>query len=272
MDRNIRTLCALLALSLILSYSPEPTSRPKLMRRIIEPAVMGVGRPIQKLMWLAGSQTGAALSHLAGSRDRASNDLRAENARLKQELGRLRRVDAENKRLRRLLEFREQAPERWIGARVIGRSPNSWFWQMTIDQGGRAGVAEGAPVCAAEGLVGQVIRVGRSAADVQLITDWDSGVGAIDPSTGAVGIVKGRGEPELLLTYLTPGSEVHKGDTIETSGLGGVYPPRQRIGRVTSVSRDRYSVAISASIEPAADFRRLAEVLILVPGPRKPGG
>ena len=264
-DRNMQTLGALLVLSLIVSYSPHG-GRPPIMAGIAEPVVLAATRPLQKAMWLGKTFLVVGFPKMISRRGGDVEQLRSENARLRRELRRLQSVDAENERLRRLLEFRQSAPGKWTAAHVSGRSPSTWLWQMAIDRGSQDGVRISDAVCVPDGLIGQVVRVDRGSADVLLITDWDSGVGAVDTLSGAVGIIKGRGEPNLLFTYMAEGSEIHKGDIIETSGLGGVFPAGQQIGTVIEVHRDRYSTALSATVEPSADFRRLSEVLVHRPG------
>lgn len=54
------------------------------------------------------------------------------------------------------------------------------------------------------------------------------------------------------------------GDTIETSGLGGIYPKGITIGTVKEIRRKTSDMNRYAIIEPAVDFKRLEEVFVLI--------
>ncbi|MDQ7819409.1 MAG: rod shape-determining protein MreC [Armatimonadota bacterium] len=198
--------------------------------------------------------------------------VRAENARLREELDRitreaaaLREQAAAARRLEDLLGFRNQMAHRAVAARVVARDPLRWYGTVVVDRGSRDGVRRNAPVVTARGVVGRVMEVTPTAARVLLVADSRSAVGALVQRTRDLGVVEGRGEWVLHLRYLSRASQVLPGDLVVTSGLGGVFPRGLVIGQIRRVVRQEGELLLEAEVEPAAALDRVEEVLILVP-------
>ena len=92
----------------------------------------------------------------------------AENVRLRREVAslalardELARLEEENERLRRALDYSESARGAWFAAGVLARSSALAAGRHVLraDKGSLAGVAEGAVVSVPEGLVGRVVSV-----------------------------------------------------------------------------------------------------------------
>ena len=58
--------------------------------------------------------------------------------------------------------------------------------------------------------------------------------------------------------------DIKVGDGIITSGLGGVFPKGLVVGYVRSVQRERSGLFQTVEVEPAVDFSRLEEVLVVL--------
>lgn len=196
-----------------------------------------------------------------------------ENERLQEKIARLeqalwleRDVVASYRRLSGVLELAEQLPYEPIVAEVIGLDASAWFRTITVNQGKNRGVELNAPVVAAGGLVGRVISVGPTVAQIQLLTDRECSVGAVLTRTRIRGIVTGSGEQEspsgLALTYVSNLEDVEAGDPIVTSGIDGIYHKGIAIGRVGTVRNGPRLFKI-ITVEPDATLDRLEEVFIL---------
>lgn len=187
-------------------------------------------------------------------------------ARLEQALWVERDVVASYRRLSGVLELAEQLPYEPIVAEVIGLDASAWFRTITVNQGTNRGVELNAPVVAAGGLVGRVISVGPTVAQIQLLTDRDCSVGALLTRTRIRGMVTGSGEQEspsgLALTYVSNLEDVEEGDPIVTSGIDGIYHKGIAIGRVSTVRNGPRLFKI-ITVEPDATLDRLEEVFIL---------
>jgi rod shape-determining protein MreC len=189
----------------------------------------------------------------------------------KREVARLKEVELENERLRRLLAFRPQVEGDVITARVIGADALGLSRSLAIDRGTSDGVHKGAAVLAPEGVVGEVLLAGRHAARVLLIIDHNSGVDGIVQRTRARGIVEGvlGGGCGLKFVKRTEGLEV--GDLVVTSGMDRIFPKGLPIGHIVAIDKRGQSLFQYATVEPTVDFARLEEVLVVrVPPIRLP--
>lgn len=194
--------------------------------------------------------------------------LTEENARLKQENESLRLQAAEAARLRAEIGLVHTEKKPPIAGEVVGWLPNPHFESLIVARGTRDGVHEKMVVRNADGLIGQVIAVGPNTCEVMLLSDLNSGVGALvrrDGKTQGVGIVQGLGRgvpPELQ--DLRRETDVRPGDSVVTSGNGNVFPPDIPIGVITEVRSVDAHFLKTARITPFVPHPgALREVLIL---------
>lgn len=221
----------------------------------------------------AGFSGGAAAA-------RERDALRAELARARTALLELDALRAENARLAAALSLCAARP-RLVPAEVVSDGGGAGWWRsVRLSRGRDAGIVPGCPVLCAEGLVGRVTDATASTADVLLLPDANSQVACVvtNRTGGARGILRGGGvarsgtalemlhvvEP-LAADYLGKDLELHPGDRVVTSGLGGVFPAGIPIGVVGEVSLDSTRLFQRATVAPYADFASLDLVFALVP-------
>lgn len=205
-------------------------------------------------------------------------DLPGENARLRKENEKLRQLAIENEelrqenaRLRELLDLRQRPPgfaaEGGLVAAVIGRLPERWYDEIVVDRGAADGVVRGMPVVTADGLVGRVSQVMPHQAVVLLLTNPDSGVGALvqRETSRSYGIVLGAAgtQSRSRMTFFSRDADAVPGDIVVTSGLGGQFPKGIPVGTVTRVDRSQDGLVETAELQPAADLNRLEWVLLV---------
>jgi rod shape-determining protein MreC len=133
---------------------------------------------------------------------------------------------------------------------------------VVIDKGQHDGLIEGLPVVVAEGVVGRIIKCAARQSRVMLITDASSAAAALVQSSRARAICRGEGDG-LSLEFLQQQEEIAIGDTIITSGTGGIFPKGLVLGRATNIKNSGYGLFQTVQIRPAVDFSRLEEVLVL---------
>lgn len=207
--------------------------------------------------------------------------LARENVQLRQQLVRNELAAAENERLRALLRFRSRPsfPDGYVGvaAAVISRPAGAYAQSIVVAAGSKDGVREDDPVVTEDGLVGRVTRVAGRQARVMLLTDDQSAVSALDPSTKATGIVRRGQSPRatLRLDRVPKEQRIRPGDTIVTAGwrsprLSSLYPRGIPIGSVTSVGQTDTYPYKQVQVQPFADFAALDAVLVLVEKDRVP--
>jgi rod shape-determining protein MreC len=169
----------------------------------------------------------------------------------------------EKERLRKLLEFRDQAALPVTGARIIGFDFSIWFKCAFLDKGANDGIKLGMPVINAAGIVGRLVECYPNYSKVLLLIDRSSAVDAIDQRNRLRGVLEGIGSNRCFLRFVHKNQDVQVGDIILASGLGGVYPQGMILGSVVAVDKKVPGIFQEIEVEPAVDFTRLEEVLIV---------
>lgn len=169
---------------------------------------------------------------------------------------------------------------RTIPAQVIARSGVSNFqWTITIDHGSDQGVGVDMPVVTGDAgaarLVGKVVAVTPNSATVQLVIDRDFAVAGVLPTSNEAGMVEGRGEEDLRMDLIGPGTKVSETEPepvftlgYEIEGQAGLYPENLLIGTVSRAFSEPDSVETYVTVRPAVDFSILQYVLVLARGDR----
>lgn len=145
----------------------------------------------------------------------------------------------ENAELKRLLGVVEPARER-VGVFAISGSSTGAYVSYALISGGRSeGVAPGQPVRAVAGLIGRTVEVGKNTSRVMLLTDVSSRVPVRVARTGLPALLMGKNMPLLDLDLSGPSNaEVRVGDTLVTSGDGGLFPPGLPVATIVRISGD----------------------------------
>ena len=161
-----------------------------------------------------------------------------------------------------------------VPARVIARSPSSWYQTFQINKGSSDGVRVDQPVVNSAGLVGKVKEVSDGNAVVMLLTDPEFGVsarsltsgepGSVHPAVGAAG--------DLRFELVPNAKEVRRGERIITAGtstsaqvsdLESLYPRAIPIGTVKRIETGEGELDRVIHVEPAADLHSLDLVEVL---------
>ena len=172
----------------------------------------------------------------------------------------------ENIRLKRMLGFDLQLPYKLIPAEVIGLKPGLMSKSIIINAGTDKGINQNMPVVTADGIVGKTIEVAANTAVVQLLIDHNCKVSVIDQNTRAMGIIRWQGGKYLELGDVPVESEVAVGDTIISSGLGGIFPPSLLVGTVVYAQDKEGMLFKDIKIKPSVNFGSLEEVFIAIYG------
>jgi rod shape-determining protein MreC len=199
-----------------------------------------------------------------------------ENKQLKTRVDKLVSLEAQvqqlskdNKELRDVLgEEKNLSDFKPLPASVIGRNPDRWHEMIIIDKGKKDGIKQNMAVMTAKGLIGKVKSVNQFSSTVQLLSALDpkNRISAfVQGEANAYGLVEGYDkEKKLLLVKRIPyDAKVKKGQTVITSGLGGVFPQGLLIGKVIDVKPDQYGLNQTAYVKPGADFYDIQKVLVI---------
>ena len=217
-------------------------------------------------------------------------DVIKERDRLKQELAESRSqirftssLVRENAELRKLLDFRESSGFRTVPCEVVARDDGCGWWQtIRLNRGRSSGIAENMAVITPAGLVGKTIEVSGETCDVLLLSDRSFKVSVRFEQEGSFGILRGggislQGEHEFdvlcaagapQVDYLRNDLQIRQGETVVTSGLGGVFPGGLVVGRVRRVYADETGLYRHVEVDSACDLARLDKVLVVWGGRR----
>src|SRR6185312_10044738 len=108
-----------------------------------------------------------------------------------QRVHKLEAYEDENRRLRRLLQMRENVRGDVVSGIVIGKDTNPLFRIARISVDKERDLPPNLPVLSADGVVGTTIKGGKDTVDVRLVIDAETGVDVVVQRTGARGFVKG---------------------------------------------------------------------------------
>lgn len=233
---------------------------------LFAPLMAAVNKPIQGISGYIETASGLAA-------------LQAENTRLQQENARLRewyqialQFQAKNESLEKLLNVAVEPQNKFVTARVIADSGNTYVKTMLVMAGRKHGVDKGQAVLSGDGLVGRTIEVGERTARVLLLTDINARVPVFIGAENTRAILSGTNSNTPLLAHLPPDAQIQPGERVVTSGHGGIFPYGMPVGEVIALEDGRLAVSMYA------DMDRMIHVRIvernddpnLIQGPRLP--
>src|SRR5215467_8112816 len=191
-----------------------------------------------------------------------NRDLKAQIEQLRLEQVRLHEDAQQARRLQALFNFKEQYVSKTVAAQVIGSGGSEQSRVVYIDKGESDGIRQDMAVITVQGIVGKVLKVFRSSAQVLLIDDQSSGVGAILEKSRLQGIVRGTPAGEVVLERVMSDETVQAGENVMTSGGDRIFPKGLPVGTVTKVSPGS-DLFLNIRLRPAANLNKLEEVLIV---------
>jgi len=202
---------------------------------------------------------------------RSRSELITENQQLQQQLFLLRsdllrmaELSQENRRLRELLGSPVTQDSRKLVARILSVDSDPFVYQVVIDKGIEHHVYEGQPVVNDQGVIGQVVSVGKTSSRVLLITDVSHALPVRVLRNDLRAIASGTGNiNELNLKNLPRNVDIKEGDILVTSGMGGHFPEGYPVAKVTRFTNEEQSPFAEIKAEPLATLDRLRYVLLL---------
>lgn len=193
-------------------------------------------------------------------------NLRTQQLVLKTELQKLISLEAENTRLRELLQSSRRVGQQMLVAEILAVDLDPFTRQVVINKGADYNVFRGQPILDSDGVMGQVIHVGPISSTAMLITDANHSIPVQVLRNGLRSIAVGTTNQNALeLPYLANNADIEVGDVLVTSGLGGRFPTGYPAARVVSVEKDMRQSYAKVIAEPSAHLDRAREVLLIFP-------
>jgi rod shape-determining protein MreC len=225
--------------------------------------------PLQWLVDLPGTTGAWFRESLATRRDLQEQNagLRTQQLVLNTQLQKLEALEAENMRLRALLDSSFQVGKRpMLIAELLSVDMDPYRHQIEINKGSLDHLFEGQPLLDSQGVMGQLIHVGPFTATAMLITDPSHAIPVQINRTGLRTIALGTGSIDRLeLPHIPTNADVRVGDLLVSSGLGGRFPPGYPVAEVVSVEQDPGNTFSTVVARPRANLDRSREVLLVWP-------
>lgn len=235
----------------------------------IENIFSSVVMPVQNgITYLKNKITGnntffAEISNL----QQENEELKKKNSELETSLRELEIVKSENATMKEYLELSEEYGNyKTKAAYIISKDISNYSNIFIINVGSRDGIENNMTVISEKGLVGHVISVTDKTAKVQTIIDTASTVSATLSSSRDNIICKGTIEEKGMLkaSYIPTTANLVVGDTIETSGMGGIFPKGIKVGTIKNIKNKKNIVDRIAIVEPAVNFDKVETVLVII--------
>ncbi len=206
-----------------------------------------------------------------GDTTTSRKDLRLENSRLQVErlltqarLLRYAALEAENSRLRTILEATSRVRDRVRIAEIMSVSSDPYRHVLVVDKGTNDGVFDGQAMIDAAGVVGQIIETGVLSSQGLLISDPGHALQVAVNRNGLRTIARGTGTfSRLDLPALPNNADIQEGDLLVTTGLGGVFPPGYPVAVVDSVVRLPLESYAAVSATPTAALNQVREIMLI---------
>ncbi len=170
--------------------------------------------------------------------------LKEENEQLFLLQDRMKALKTENAILKKLLHHIDLPDTQSYTARVIAENGNAFANSLIIYLGDAyPHIKSGYAVVAEHGLIGRIDIVSGRYARVTLITDINSKIPVVSQKSRDRGILIGNNSHELKLIFTPLLAELHKGDILVTSGIGGSLPPDIPVARIKRAGIDTITAA-----------------------------
>ncbi len=190
--------------------------------------------------------------------------LQEQQLRAQVSLQKLSVLEKENDRLRKMLSAQPKVGEMVLVAEILAIDLDPYKQQVVLNKGQNKDVYIGQPIIDAWGVMGQVVHLGLFSSTALLISDPSHAIPVQVSRSGLRSTAFGTGNSQLLeLRYIPHNADIEIGDVINTSGLGGRFPPNYPVGRIISIERPAGESFATVLAEPIAHLDRSREVLLV---------
>jgi len=248
------------------------TSKNRASISFYEKVIDYVYSPVQKGFAYIAKNTQNTLEYFNNAKmiTDENNTLKTKILELEEENRKLAGFEYENQRLRDILDVKGKYENYdMVTCGIIAKESGNWFNIFTIDKGTNNGINYNMAVVTPKGIAGQVVSASPFSAKVMSIIDNGSSVSGRLSKTRDLVILRGdlklKDDGLIKMLYIPVSAQIADGDIIETSGIGGIYPPGIMIGKVKNVDNEKPKALRYAVVEPSVDFKKLEEVVVLKP-------
>jgi len=263
MNGNAKTKSFLIALIIIIGLVffnfPNVSSR-------IKNFLYSVSIPVQEIFDQSIRKVRNNWIFLNSLKDVFNENIRLEESikELTAQNAELREFEKENEFLRSYLNLSVYQRYKIDVVNVMGRDFQGLEKYILIDKGISAGIKEDMPIVAFKNiLVGKVVEVFDDFSKVLLVTSPNSKIPVLIQESRTEGLIRGINRDILFMDLVPKDVEVKKGQTVITSGIGGLFPKGLLIGKILTVESPENEIFQKITIKPAVDMEKLERVFII---------
>lgn len=262
--KHIIRIILLFALILITSINPDAS-------RIGSRIYGFITKPVNLLTTEVSKVATDVIDAIIGTKPNRDmvNKLTKENEELKAKVNNLEFVVNNQEYLKQSVKFKNL--NNAIDAKLIMIDNDSRFSQFMIDKGSSSGVRVGDEIISSYGvndkntlgsLVGRVIEVNDNTSIVSSIYDDKFNITFEHDKSNTIGVIRNRNDGKLE-AYMLETADIKIGDSVYTSGTGGLYERGLYIGKIIKVDMSEDGLNQLVSIESPVNFAKLYEVFVL---------
>jgi rod shape-determining protein MreC len=175
----------------------------------------------------------------------------------------LSQLEAENQRLRKILDFRDRAQINLTVALIQSRSGGPVYTSMVINRGINDGIRESMPVVSPDGFVGKIRSVFANSAIVELLADPEMAVSVYGRKSRTLGVARWSYSEGYIVEDVPVRSGLKVGEILLTTGYGGAFPRGISVGVVSEIVSGESEMYLKVKFNPSADLCNLEEVMIV---------
>lgn len=198
-----------------------------------------------------------------------------ENSKLKTELASVysslrdaQQAIQENENLKGILGIKEENPDFvFESALIVSNEMSGYSYTLTLNKGSVNGIEKRDLVITPQGLVGYVSELGTTWCSVTTLLDSSCEVGALVTRTQDIGVMEGdfllAADGKAKVSYLSNEVKLSSGDSVVTSGIGGIFPSGILAGYIEEIKPESHGISQYAIMETAVDFNSLKNVFVI---------
>ncbi len=176
----------------------------------------------------------------------------------------------ENKRLRRLLDFRNSVNMDMIPALIISSGSQGNLSGLLLNRGLADSIHVNDAILNMDGIVGKIYFVGQNSSLGQILAEPNSRISVSIRPSNAKGILQWYGGNRFVVKDIPNTMQINKDNLVVSSGYSDIYPPDLPVGIVENSvpAADGFTITVYGRL--LVDFNRLEEVMILRKNPNRP--
>lgn len=201
-------------------------------------------------------------SIIKDSNNEKLKNLEEENKVLIKKLADFQNIIKENNALKDQFQTSNPKSINLLPAKIVGNKEE----YLIIDKGKKDNVKVGLAVVSKDNLVGKIVKVSENVSMVDIMTNKNLSFIA-KTSSGAQGVVKGKGNDEIILENVLLFEELKVFDLVLTKGDLDIkemgFPQGLIVGKIISVDKKPSALFQSAKVKSLINFNKLEMVFII---------